>query len=179
MSRASAGSIRSCETWCSSLRMYARKQLRSRQWLTIRSSPASPSDCHTCSPRKPSKSSTRRARPRNAATSSSVRSGGTRSRETDTYDTAEGYGRLAAHGGGVKRSPTAAALWHEPPGPRPGGRGGHEETNCRPRHPSSAAASEQPAEDRDDQQDDQQPPQQVNREAHPEHDQRENQKHNE
>src|SRR4029078_6086957 len=79
------GSLRPWETLCSRLRMYAVKCARVFQRETMTSSLGSRSDCQTWRSTKPSKPSTRPARPRNAATSSGARSGSIRSRESETY----------------------------------------------------------------------------------------------
>src|SRR3954469_4982657 len=85
MAASSSGAMRSCERRCSALRMYAVKAARSRQRLTIRSSPGSRSERHTWRSTKPAKPSTRRSRRRKAATSSSERSASTRRRDIETY----------------------------------------------------------------------------------------------
>src|SRR3954471_2992396 len=65
--------------------MYALKQSRSRQRLTMTISCGSRSDRSTSSPRKPSAESTRPMRFRNARTKSSALSAPTRRRDIDTY----------------------------------------------------------------------------------------------
>src|SRR5688500_4149059 len=77
--------MRSCENRWSAERMYSLKAARSRQRLTMISSPSSRSDCQTCRSTNPSWPSTRPARARKAVTSCSARSTGTRRRDIETY----------------------------------------------------------------------------------------------
>src|SRR3954471_13579706 len=77
--------MRSCERRCASLFMYAVKQARSRQRLTMTISCASRSERQTSRPRKPSAESTRPMRLRNARTRSSACSASTFRRDIDTY----------------------------------------------------------------------------------------------
>src|SRR4051794_22825973 len=79
--------MRACEIAWRSLFMYARKLSRSRHRLTIRTSPSPDEAFHTCRSMKPSTSSTRCERERNALISSSTSIGSMRSRDTDMYMT--------------------------------------------------------------------------------------------